>query len=597
MIKNILLHSPSHRIYTRRALLIIGALCLVFPNLIASQAQGPAAKRALTHQDYDGWRSIQGEQISRDGKFIAYSLIPQDGDGEIAVRNLATGAEYRYGRGWRPPLTERPDPAEPAAPQAANNRMNRLARPDFTADSRFLVFSIEPNKADVLKARREKKKPEEMPKNALGIMDLLTGQVTRIERVKNFQVPDDGAGFIAYLLEPKPEVKKDEQRSDGAGPGAQVSTERAAEASARRSREKKKEYGSDLVLRNLSNNGERTIADVLEYSFSKDAKSLVYTLSSKKEESNGAYAVTPGSDAAPVELLAGKGKYTRLTWDEDQTQLAFISDRDDAAADQPKYKLYHWDRRSPKAAEIVSTAIPNFRAGLVISDKAPLTFSLDGSRLFFGVAPPPEKEKEQNAEEAGDDKVIVDLWHLKDDYIQPMQKVRAEQERNRSYRAVYHLKEKRYIQLADETVQSVNPSANGQWAIGLDDRLYRTSIGWESFGGISDIYLVNTLDGSRKELLKKNRSNVTLSPNGKYGLFFDGKDWNTFSTANGKVTNLTKDMTVNFWREDNDVPNTPPPYGNAGWAKDDKYVFLYDEYDIWQVAPDGSSAKNLTEGL
>ena len=53
-----------------------------------------------------------------------------------------------------------------------------------------------------------------MPKNALGIMDTATGQVTRIERVKSFQVPEDGSGFIAYLLEAKPEAK----RPEGAAP-------------------------------------------------------------------------------------------------------------------------------------------------------------------------------------------------------------------------------------------------------------------------------------------------------------------------------------------------------------------------------------------
>ena len=42
---------------------------------------------------------------------------------------------------------------------------------------------------------------------------------------------------------------------------------------------------------------------------------------------------------------------------------------------------------------------------------------------------------------------------------------------------------------------------------------------------------------------------------------------------------------------------TPPPYGVAGWTADDKYVLLYDRYDVWQVAPDGSDAKNLTGGL
>jgi dipeptidyl aminopeptidase/acylaminoacyl peptidase len=616
MSKKILRHSPSYRVRTSRVVLLICTLYLAYPNFINSQAQQPGPKRALTHQDYDDWRAIQGEQISRNGKFIAYALIPQDGDGELIVRNLATGTEYRHGRGWRPP-TPRPDFDDPAAAQAFIGRMNRLTRPTFTADSRFVIFSIEPNKADLLKARKEKKKPEEMPKNALGIMDLSSGQVSRVEKVKNFQVPEDGAGFIAYLLEPLPEGTADQKRTDGAGAkagarsgvratttatstvtaGARAASETPAGVVTRRPRERKKEYGSDLVVLNLSNSNERTIADVLEYSFSKDAKNVVYTVSAKIEEGNGIYAVTPGSDAAPVELLAGRGKYDRITWDEDQTQLAFISDRDDASADQPKFKLYHWDRRSPNAVEIVSSASPNFRPGMVISDKASLSFSLDGSHLFFGVAPPPEREKDRDGEESSDEKVIVDLWHWKDDYIQPMQKVRAERERNRSYRAVYHLKEKKFIQLADETLQDVNTAANGLWAIGLDDRGYRTTIGWESFGGIADIYLVNTLDGSRKELLKKNRSNVTLSPNGKYGLFFDGKDWNTFSTANGKITNITKNLAVGFWREDNDVPNTPPPYGNAGWAKDDKYVLLYDRYDIWQVAPDGSSAKNLTDGV
>ena len=52
-----------------------------------------------------------------------------------------------------------------------------------------------------------------MPKNALGIMDLSNGQVTRIERVKGFQVPEDGAGWLAYALETKVEEKKPEEKA------------------------------------------------------------------------------------------------------------------------------------------------------------------------------------------------------------------------------------------------------------------------------------------------------------------------------------------------------------------------------------------------
>ena len=593
--------SRSVRFSPHQAVLMLCALSLIFPNLVfAQQLRSPqqgAAKRPLTHQDYDSWRSIQGANISRDGKYIAYALVPQDGDGEIVVLNLKTGVERRVGRGWRP-LAPVPDLSDPVMAQNLLNAQMRMIRPLITADSRFVVFLIEPNKAETLKAKREKKRLEEMPKSALGIMDLSSGQVTRIDRVKNFQVPEDGVGYLAYLLESMPEDTRDE-RSSGGIPGAQNSAAAVAVKSsmvtAKGFPEVKKKSGCRLVLRDLTNGGEQTFTDILEYSLSRDAKSLVYIKSAKKEEAGGVYAVTPGNNAAPLELLTGKGRHLRLTWDEDQKQLAFFSDQNDpdVAAGGPQFKLYYWDRRSAQAAEIVSSRTPNFPPGLLVNEKAPLNFSQDGGHLFLSVALP-EPEKGEDPDLAADEKVVVDLWHWKDDFIQPMQKVRAEQDRSRSYRAVYHLKEKRYVQLADETMQSIKPSANGLWAIGTDDRNYRTSVGWESFDGIFDVYLVNTMDGSRKKLLEKHHSDVSLSPGGQYALFCDGKDWNTISTLDGKITNLTKKLGVNFWKEDYDLPNKPPLYGQAGWIKDDKYVLLYDRYDIWQVAPDGSSAKNLT---
>jgi hypothetical protein len=121
--------------------------------------------------------------LSRDGKFLVYGLVPQDGDAEIVARNLTNGTEWRHGAGTRPPQANNDDDetgqAGPPAPGVS------LA---ILADSRFVIFQIRPAKADLEKARKEKKKPEEMPKDALGIMNLADGQVTRIERVKSYQV-------------------------------------------------------------------------------------------------------------------------------------------------------------------------------------------------------------------------------------------------------------------------------------------------------------------------------------------------------------------------------------------------------------------------
>ena len=373
---------------------LLSLLCLIALLSCSGVVSAQQAKRPITHSDYDSWRTIQAPQLSRDGKFVAYAFLPQDGDGEIVVRNIATGNEWRAARGHRPPAPPPDDVPNLGEFQAGQAR---LIRPVFTADSRFVVFAIEPTKDELRKAKREKKKAEEMPKNALGMMDLSSGVVTRVERVKNFQVPEDGSGFIAYLLEAKPgeskpgEAKPEEKKSEVKTEPTPVTTEPAPAASPaaspaeKKGKEKKKEYGTDLILRNIATNTDRVFAEVLDYSLSKDAKTLVYTVSAKKEENNGVFVLSPQAVAsAPAALLTGKGKFLKLTWDEDQTELAFISDRDDAAAAQPKFKLYLWNRRDPQAIEIVSTASPGFRKNLVVSEKASLAFSLDGSRLFFG---------------------------------------------------------------------------------------------------------------------------------------------------------------------------------------------------------------------
>src|SRR5579872_1196794 len=156
-----------------------------------------AQKRPITHADYDSWRSIRSQQLSRDGKFLAYALFPQEGDGQFVVRNLTTGKEFRASAGQTPP-PPRPDPSQPEeGPQQP--RSITIA---FTHDSKYVVFSTFPPNDEVEKAKRAKKKADEMPKNGLSIMDLGTGEVAKIDRVKSFHVAEDAEDTVAWLHEP-----------------------------------------------------------------------------------------------------------------------------------------------------------------------------------------------------------------------------------------------------------------------------------------------------------------------------------------------------------------------------------------------------------
>jgi len=213
-----------------------------------------------------------------------------------------------------------------------------------------------------------------------------------------------------------------------------------------------------------------------------------------------------------------------------------------------------------------------------------------------------ERESAANGAPAApaDEKVLADLWSYKDDFVQPMQKVRAAQERSRSYRGVYEIANKKFTQVSDPTMQNLTSSDDGRVALGMDDREYRHMVDFD--GTFNDVYVVDTATGARKLALKQYRGGggrggaMALSPDGSHFLAFRDKKWWAVGTSDGRLADLTGKLPAAFYVEDHDSPDEPPAYGNAGWSKDSKWALIYDHFDVWAVAADGSSSKKLTSG-
>ena len=237
----------------------------------------PTGQRPLSLDDFDAWRSLASPTLSRDGRWLAYSFMPQDGDGEVILRELATGREQRLPVGALPPPPIQPDEANPDAPPAP--RTIRLA---FTADGQHLIVSTYPTKAALAAARKAKLAADAMPKGGLIHVQLATGVVTTVTQVKSFQVSTKTGAWLAYLKEAKAEEKKSEPKpeSDSAPALAPAATTkqnaedndaaatRVGPRAASASSAAKPEFGTDLVLIDLAATTlvERTFSDVLDYS-------------------------------------------------------------------------------------------------------------------------------------------------------------------------------------------------------------------------------------------------------------------------------------------------------------------------------------------
>ncbi|MCU0705684.1 MAG: prolyl oligopeptidase family serine peptidase [Fimbriiglobus sp.] len=664
-----------------RLLLLTAALLLAsLPTLAAD----PPKKKVLTYTDQDIWATASGITLSPDGKFAAWTQGTANTDGLFILKNVATGAEVKIATGSRSTPT-----GGPGAPSAGGSEevedqivpptlpFNSAPRgpsgsPTFTPDSRFVYVPLLPTKAEMDKARADKVKAEDMPKGVLAVIDVTTGQIVkRLEKVRSFSIVGEGAGVLVLTLEPKPATPPPatpaaptpgddaDQRGQfgpgGRGPGTGTATP------------PQPPVGNDLRVVNLADNKETTFAEVQTFLVTKDAKNLLYTVASKQTERNGVYYAGLLDAASAASVKSGVGRYYSLTWDRDQTKLAFWFDEKATAPAAPpppdpmnpqppapldadalgrKPRVFVWERpkgaevakasatvpmaaalsplavaatanKLPAAVEVLGPTTTGLKKGWQIVDRGGLSFTADGKKLLVSAAPEPPPAPTTTpptttpptttppaqptpgsrfgtgGQAARDPNAFdMNLWHWKDEAIQPMQKVRAGADRNKSYRCVYFLDTKEFKHVADED-REVGVPQYGDWGVGRSDKPYRGQT-WRSPNPV-DYALVNVRTGESKPLVRELGGGVQSSPNGKAVAWFDGKDWFAATVPDGKPVNLTAKLKEKFFNEEFDQPMTPTSYGSAGWSTDDKYLFVYDRFDLWRLAADGSEAKNITD--
>jgi len=582
-------------------------------------AEGAPAKRVLTHADYDIWNTATGVTLAPNGLFVISVQGAPLEDTTVVIRNLKSGVETKIPNGRRPPVVPGApagdaDDQLPAIPATTNSFGPLTGAPQFTPDSKCVYFPLLPTKAEVEKAKVEKKDP---PRTVLACFDLSQGKITqRIESLKSFNILGEGAGVLVMMKEPKSEPKP-ELKPEVAPPPKRTGDDLDQQPGKGGNRPRPATTrAGDLVIRRLSDAKDFTFPEVADFSVTADVKQLVYISGSKKPESAGVYCADLFSPELAVSVKLGFGKYTRLTWDVKQTKLAFVSSETPATASviggaapapTPKLQVFLWERptdskKPPQAIEILGPSTAGLKKGWQIADRA-IAFSADGLKLTLATAPEkqaaePEVQKGPNdppATERGPvgndpEAVNLDLWSWKDEAIQPMQKARAAADRSKTFAAVYLLDSKEFKHLQDDGLGVTTP-AFGDWGVGYNDKAVRGQT-W-AFPVVGEYSLINIRTGDSKPLARA-EFGMTASPHNKYLAGFDGKDWFSVSIPDGKKTILTGKLKEKFLNEDDDHPATPPPYGIVGWSNDDQALFVYDRYDIWKLAADGSDATNVT---
>jgi len=516
--------------------LVLITFLIVNSFLISAQTEG---KKVLKPEDYSLWKTIDNAQISDNGRWISYEVNPFTGDGSLYVCN------------------------------AENNEKKIIPRAyesKFSSNSRFIVFKIKPPEDVVRKAKVAKKKKEQMPKDSLGLMILDNYNVYKYPDFKSFSMPDNNSAWFAFTIgtnEKEDDKDKDSKKS-------KIKTE-------------------TLIIADPGNAKFFTFEKVNDYFITKDSKWVGYITNSGDSLNKLEVSIFNTSTAKSFSVFKAEGEAKNLTIDNASSQLAFIFSQD--TTDEKVFNLYYASEKQPEAKLIADSNNRNITPHFVVSPYYKLMFSDDNTRLFFGTAPFVKPLPKDTL--ADDEKTSLDLWSWKDSKPMPQQLADLDKENKRSYVAVYYPATKKIIQLATETVPDVQlvKKNNGRVALGSSALPYDLESTWTQ-DNMKDYYIVDVESGKKTKILEKKLFTVSLSPEGKFVAYYEEKDslWYLYDVSVSKAFPLCDKKLTKFYNTDYDNPGFPPPYGIAGWAEDDKSVFIYDKFDIWEF--DTRSAAN-----
>lgn len=141
--------------------------------LLMSGILADAQKPSLDHEVYDSWQRISGVTLSKDGVYLTWSVLPQEGDGVLFIRRNTDGKVIEVPRGTGLSISPEGDWAY------------CLVKQEFKA------------------ARKDKIAKKKKKADSLAVIDLKGLTVRKYAGVNSFKVGFDSMPFVAYSADKK----------------------------------------------------------------------------------------------------------------------------------------------------------------------------------------------------------------------------------------------------------------------------------------------------------------------------------------------------------------------------------------------------------
>ncbi len=523
-------------LWHRQSVLTVLTFTLSF-NLLLGQNSLPS----VAVKDYGKWENLGfSSTFSDDGNWFFYDIRRNNKKNEIRLHNL-TNREVKI------------------LPEGSRAR--------FSSDSKWLGYFINPS----AKERENSKGPN---RSKFRLLSLVNGDSLIVEDVRSFSFSDNSQ-YLAMMHY----ATKD-----------------------------KKSKGADLVIKNLSNNQDFNFGNVAEFRWQEDGLLIAMIIDADGKAGNGIQLFNPETGILKV-LENDETTYSGLVWREESDDLAVFKSSENEDYEGETNHILLWQNLASKKSSLLTFDQFNTESfpehNKVITSRG-ISWSDDGQSIFFNIKAwekkPEEEKKESDSDKEEEDYLdltdespALQIWHSKDVKVIPEQQQSASRRRDDQHLSVWHIKENRFVQLANELVETIRLQTNIGVVVGQDATPYEKEA---MFGrGNSDIYTVNVNTGERNKVLTGVNYVYAISPDGRYFPFVKDGVYSVYDVQKNTSKKLTVGLDASFVNNDDDHP-TPEkrPYGFVAWEKGGASFFVYSKYDIWQLWVDGSKSRRITDG-
>lgn len=423
----------------------------------------------------------------------------------------------------------------------------------FSSDARWLSMQVNYSEKDQEKMRENKKEI----KNKLRLLNLASGEERIFNDIQSSQFSKNGKHLLMSAYPDKTTKTR------------------------------------DIYLVNLEDGAIKSFGNIKEYAINKNGDWLAYIIDSKAKLGNGIELFDLNTYNLKT-INSDTTTYSDLNWEKEGKAFSFLKAFSDTGFVEDNHILFAVTDLygSQKVKEFKPSGNPAIPDNMRIRETYTPIFSEDMSILYFGVYVWTKKDKDRGKNE---DKLPgVDIWHWKDDPIQPRQQVTySRAEANFTYMFAWNINTDNIVRISDDEFKTPRLTGDGKNVIVRSDLAYKPQFRT----ALRDFYIVDAITGVKTEIIKGFSAIYGSSPGGKFLYYFKDKAWWLYDIAANKHKNMTSGINVDLWNIRDDHPvEIKPPFGFGGWYKDENSFLVYDEYDIWKVYSDGSQPQLLTEG-